>query len=118
MRRNCIQINWRQANASKDPAEEETQVKGVLILSVMCLAVGVGLIFGFCSGTTGFSLGSPIPASSLHIDITTTGVPALAGPSLTLLGAFMLVIAFLIAAIGTFRENEAPLDRREEPFVE
>ncbi len=55
----------------------------VLIGSVLFLAVGLGLIFGFCNGTTGFSFGYPFSATSLHIDITTTGVPALAGMALT-----------------------------------
>ena len=93
-------------------------MKGILILSVMCLAVGVGLIFGFCNGTTGFNFGYPMSGTSLHIDITTTGVPALAGLALSMLGAFLLVATFFIAIIGMIRRSEPALTRREEPFVE
>jgi hypothetical protein len=93
-------------------------VKGILIAAVVCLAAGVGLIFGFCNGTTGLSLGSPISASSLHFDITTTGVPALAGIALTGIGAFLLAVATVIALVGSFRRGDAPLTRRSEPFAE
>jgi uncharacterized membrane protein len=93
-------------------------VKGVLIVAVVLLAGGVGLIFGFCNGTTGFNFGSPISGSSLHIDITTTGVPALAGMALTGLGAFLLVVATVIALVGVFQRDDGALTRRSEPFAE
>jgi hypothetical protein len=105
-------------NSCGIPAEEEAQVKGVLIVASLCLAAGVGLIFGFCNGTTGFNFGVPLSATSLHIDITTTGVPAVAGLALTLLGAFLLMVATIIAFVGMFQRNEAPIARREEPFAE
>ena len=93
-------------------------MKGVLIVAVLSLAVGVGLIFGFCNGTTGFNFGLPVSGTSLHLDITTTGVPALAGLALTVAGAFLLIVATLIAMIGTFRRSDMPLTRRQEPFAE
>jgi hypothetical protein len=93
-------------------------VKGVLIVAVVFLAGGVGLIFGYCNGTTGFNFGSPISGSSLHIDITTNGVPALAGLALTGAGASLLVVATVIAMIGTFRRDDGAVTRRSEPFAE
>jgi uncharacterized membrane protein len=103
---------------TKIPTEEEARLKGVLIVSVLCLAVGVGLIFGFCNGTTGFNFGYPMSGTSLHIDITTKGIPALSGLALSLLGAFLLVVSFFIALSGMFGRGEPALTRREEPFVE
>jgi hypothetical protein len=93
-------------------------VKGLLVVSVLCLVVGVGLICGYCNGTTGMSLGYPVTGSSIHIDITTTGVPMLGGVVLTLGGAFLLVIAWVMAFIGLFKRNETMKERRTEPFVE
>jgi hypothetical protein len=88
-----------------------------LILSVLALAGGVGLIFGFCDGNTGLTVGYPLAASVLVLHITTKGVPALVGLSLIGLGALLLVFAFLAAIIGHFKAHDAPL-RRELPFEE
>jgi hypothetical protein len=93
-------------------------VKGVLIIASLSLAIGVGLIFGYCDGAAGFNFGSPLSATSLHVDITTKGVPAIAGLALTLLGALLLFVATIIALVGMFGRSEAPLARREEPFAE
>lgn len=93
-------------------------MKGVLIVAVVFLAGGVGMIFGFCSGTTGFDFGLPLSGTSLHLDITTTGVPALAGMALTGMGAFLLIIATVIALVAVFRRDDGALMRRSEPFAE
>ena len=93
-------------------------MKGVLIVAVVCLAVGVGLIFGYCDGTTAFNFGLPLSGTSLHIDITTKGLPALAGLGLTAAGAFLLIVATIIALVGSFQRRDAPLNRRQEPFAE
>jgi uncharacterized membrane protein len=90
---------------------------GVLIGSVVFLAVGLGLIFGFCHGTTGFTFGYPFSATSLHLDITTTGLPALAGLVLTGIGCLLLLLSFILAFGGQGRVYEAPI-RRGEPFEE
>jgi hypothetical protein len=50
-------------------------VKPLLLISVVCLAVGVGLVFGYCNGSTGMALGDSLAAASIHIDITTKGIP-------------------------------------------
>jgi hypothetical protein len=92
-------------------------VRGLLLVSVVCLAVGVGLIFGYCNGTTGMSFGYPFSGSSLHIDITTTGTPMVIGVTLTLLGTFLLIVTWVIAIITMFQHTE-PTERRKEPFLE
>ena len=90
----------------------------LVIVSVLCVAMGVGLIFGYCNGTTGLQLGSPIAASSLHVDITTKGWPALTGLALIALGVLLQVVAFFAALSGTVWRSEERLKRREEPFEE
>jgi hypothetical protein len=90
-------------------------VRFLLIVSVLCLAVGVGLIFYFCHGSTGFSFAYPLAASSLHLDVTTSGAPAVIGVGLTGLGGFSLAIAWLGALFGSFKRGDTP-KRREEPF--
>ena len=87
----------------------------LVILSVLCLALGVGLIFYFCNGTTGFSFAYPLAGSSLHLDVTTNGPAAVSGVVLTAMGALLLVIAWIGAIFGSFKRNDTP-KRREEPF--
>ena len=89
----------------------------LLIVSVVCLAVGVGLIFYFCHGTTGFSFAYPLAASSLHLDVTTNGTPAVIGVGLTGFGGLLLAIAWFGALFGSLRRSDTP-KRREEPFLE
>jgi hypothetical protein len=95
-------------------------VKGVLVVGVLCLAAGIGVIFGFCNGTTGLQLGYPLSASSVHIDITTTGAGVPIAVGLTLLGAFLLIIATIIALVGMLRRDGEypPSKRREAAFEE
>ena len=93
-------------------------MRGLVIVSALCLAVGVGLIFGYCNGTTGLQLGSPIAASSLHIDLTTKGWPALTGLALTALGALLQAVAFFAALSGMIWRSEEVLKKRELPFEE
>lgn len=72
----------------------------VLLASVLLLAVGLGLIFGFCHGTASFSAAYPLAGSSLQVSLTTSGIPAVAGLALTLAGLLVLlwaVIASLVA---------------------
>ena len=94
-------------------------MKGVLVVAVVCLAAGIGVIFGFCNGTTGLSLGSPLSASSIHIDITTTGAGVPIAGGLVAIGAFLLIVATFIALIGLLRRNgEFPPSRRREAAFE
>ena len=89
----------------------------LLIVSVVCLAVGVALIFYFCQGTTGFSFAYPLAGSSLHLDVTTNGAPAAIGVVLTGFGGFLLAIAWIGALFGSLQRSDSP-KRREEPFLE
>jgi hypothetical protein len=96
-------------------------VKGVLIASVVCLAIGLGVIFGYCNGTTGVSFAYPLAASSIHIDITTTGPGAVVAVVSTLLGLFLLVVATVMAVAGMLRGrsvSEEATSRRVAPFAE
>lgn len=95
-------------------------MRGVLVTSVLCLAVGLWVLFAFCHGTTGVQFGSELSTASVHLDITTTGIPAIVGALLTGLGAFLLIVATIIALIGMRRRavDNAPTKRRESAFEE
>ena len=84
----------------------------ILIFAVLLLAAGLGLIFGYCHGSIGLTAGSPLSGSSLQLSITTTGVPALAGTALTLLGAVALLWA-LVEAVLQLR----PVEQHRSPQV-
>jgi len=92
-----------------------------VIGSVVLLAAGLALLFGFTSGSTGFTLGYPLSATKLHVDITTIGMPALAGLPLVAAGALLLFIALIAAIASQFSQPEsrdAPdlPSKRQEPF--
>jgi hypothetical protein len=92
-------------------------VNKLLVASVAFLAVGLGVILAFCSGTTGLSLGYPFSSTSIHIDITATGIPAISGLALLAIGLLLQVIAWIRAIAGASRPSREP-KRREEPFME
>ena len=95
-------------------------MKGVLVFAVVCLAAGVGVIFGYCNGTTGLQFAYPLSASSIHIDITTTGAGVPIAVGLVAIGAFLLIVATIIALVGMFRRSgeSAATRRREAAFEE
>lgn len=95
-------------------------MRGVLITAVVFLGVGLALLFAFCHGTTGVQFASPLSAASVHIDITTTGIPAMAGCALTVFGAFLLIVSTIIALISMARErvDSRTIKRRESAFEE
>jgi hypothetical protein len=76
------------------------------------------VLFAFCHGNTGVQFAYPLSAASIHIDMTTTGIPAIAGFVLTVLGAFLLIVATIIALFGMRRSNGGPVKRRESAFEE
>jgi hypothetical protein len=71
-----------------------------LIVSVLFLAGGLTLIFGYANGTAGLSAALPIASSTLHVNVNTTGPAALGGIALLGVGALLLVWALLVAVIG------------------
>ncbi|MGC1422350.1 MAG: hypothetical protein WA354_22410 [Terracidiphilus sp.] len=95
-------------------------MKGVLVVAVVCLAVGIGVIFGYCHGTTGLQFGYPLSVSSIHIDITTTGAGVPIAVGLISIGSLLLIVATIIAVIGMFRRkvDMEPTRRRETAFEE
>jgi hypothetical protein len=72
----------------------------ILIASVAFLAVGLGLIFGYCHGTVGFNAAYPASGASLQVSINTTGLPAMTGAAATVLGVLLLSLALVQAIIG------------------
>ena len=81
-----------------------------LIASVLFLATGLSLIFGYCNGTSSLNAAYPMAASVLHLDITTAGPAALGGITLTAIGVLLLIWALLGAIVGQitliFRHRE------------
>ena len=95
----------------------------LVIFAVLFLAGGLGLIFGFTDGTTGLNVGYPFSATRLHIDVTTTGIPVLAGFPLVAAGVVLLFFALVAAIASQFRRDEPVLSlnlptKRREPFGE
>lgn len=89
-----------------------------LIASIVFLATGLSLIFGYCSGATSFNAAYPLAASALRLDITTTGPAALGGMALTGLGLLLLLWAVLMALVGQislFAGNSREVDRVVPP---
>jgi hypothetical protein len=79
----------------------------VLIGSVVCLAIGLDVIFTYCQGNAGFNFGSPVSGTNLQISITTKGVPALVGMMFTLLGLLLQLIALIAAITAQFASPSA-----------
>lgn len=95
----------------------------LVIFAILFLGAGLGLIFGFTDGATGLNVGYPFSATRLHVDITTTGIPALVGVPLLAAGAVLLFFALIAAIASQFRREEPvfTLDlptKRREPFGE
>jgi hypothetical protein len=96
----------------------------LVIAAVLFLAAGLFLLFGFTHGTTGLNVGYPFSETRMHVDMTTTGIPALIGIPLVAAGALLLLFALIAAVISQFqRSPEPPLalnlpSRRREPFAE
>jgi hypothetical protein len=86
-----------------------------LIASVVFLATGLSLIFGYCNGTSSLNATYPVAASVLHLDITTAGPAALGGVALTAAGFVLLLWALLGAIVGQisliFRRRSREDDR-------
>ncbi len=95
----------------------------MVIGAVLFLAAGLGLLFGFTNGTAGVNLAYPFSATKLHVDITTTGIPVIAGLPLVAAGALLLFIALIAAIVSQFRRPEPDRSpelpaKRQGPFEE
>jgi hypothetical protein len=91
------------------------KTRRLLIASFVVLTTGIGLLFGYCNGTTGFSAGYPLSGSSLKLDVTTTGFPAIAGLPLTLIGSLLLVISFIAAIVAEIRSPRSKSKPAQNP---
>ena len=80
----------------------------VLIGSVLLLAIGLGVIFGYTHGTVLFTAAHPVSGASLQVSINTTGLPAMAGVSLTLLGLLLLIASAIRAILRTLPSGRQP----------
>jgi hypothetical protein len=78
----------------------------VLIGSALLLAIGLGLIFGYTHGTVGFNGAYPVAGASLQVSVNTTGLAAMAGVPLTLLGLLLLIVAVISAIARQFAASE------------
>lgn len=88
-----------------------------LLSSILFLALGLGLILGYCHGSTvGFGAAYPVSGASLQVVINTTGFPAMAGFASTLIGILLLIIATIQAIVGQVRlpGEKASLNRVRE----
>jgi len=75
-----------------------------LLSSILFLALGLGLILGFCHGSTiGFGAAYPVSGTSLQVVVNTTGLPAMAGFASTLIGILLLILATILAIVGQVR---------------
>jgi hypothetical protein len=92
------------ANADKHKRHKGKEItmraERPLIASIVFLATGLSLVFGYCRGATSINAAYPLAASVLHFDITTTGPAALGGIALIGLGLLLLVWALLAAIVG------------------
>lgn len=95
----------------------------VLIAAVMFLGAGLWVLFAYCNGNVGVTFGDSLNANKLTVNITTVGVPLLAGLPLVGIGLLLMLIAFLGAIVMQFRgpredPRETETSRREIPFEE
>ena len=84
-----------------------------LIGAVIFLGLGLGLIFGYCTGTTGFSAAYPFSGSTLHVDFTTIGPAVIGGVALSAIGAVLLIWAILAAILTLFSGPQVTRERVE-----
>jgi hypothetical protein len=85
-----------------------------LIASVVFLATGLSLIFGYCNGASSFNAAYPLASSALHLDITTIGPAAVGGMALVLMGLLLLtwaLLAAIVSQIGLLAGNTREPDR-------
>jgi hypothetical protein len=72
----------------------------LIIAAVVLMAAGMWLLITYGHNATVFNM--PVNESLLHIDIATTGIAALVGVPLIVLGAALLAIAVLVSVVLQF----------------
>ena len=87
---------------------------GPLILSVLCVASGLTMIFYYGVGTAGFNAAYPFSAANLNLSIATTGPAAIGGLGLTALGLLLMAWALICAVLGEFSGMGSPSPERME----
>lgn len=70
-----------------------------LIGSVLFLAAGLGIIFGYCHGNSSITAAYPFSGTVLHVDFTTVGPGVLGGLVLAAIGLFLMVWSFIAAIV-------------------
>ena len=96
-------------------------MKRLVLAAGLLLASGLGVLFGYCNGRAGLSLASTLSSASVDVDVSATGVAALIGVGLTLLGAAAFILAWLVALFSRTRRpvhEESEPRRRGGPFRE
>ena len=78
------------------------RIDRIVIGAVVLLGTGLGLIFGYCNGTVGFNSGYPLSGTSLHFDVTTTGLPVLIGVPLIAFGLVLLFAVLILSIVAQF----------------
>lgn len=82
-----------------------------LIAAVVLLGIGLGLIFGYTHGTGTFTAAYPISGTALQLAINTSGASAMVGLVATVLGALLLIVAFLQALVAEALSRSSPETR-------
>jgi len=72
-----------------------------VIAAIVFLALGLGLILGYCHDSTiSFSAAHPASAASLQFVVYTNGWPAMAGLAATVVGILLLFAALVFAVLA------------------
>jgi hypothetical protein len=87
-----------------------------LIGAVIFLGIGLGLIIGYCNGSTGLSAAYPFTGSTLHVELTTTGPAVLGGLAAMAIGIVLMIWAFLAAIVSLFTWSEGTRERVIERY--
>ncbi len=87
-----------------------------VIGAVIFLGAGLGLIFGYCHGTTGFNFAYPLAGSMLHCDFTTTGPGVLGGMACAAIGVLLLIWAFFAAIVDLLSWSSRQRERVAERY--
>lgn len=74
-----------------------------LLLAVLFLGCGLWSLFAYCHGNAGLSFAFPVSASSVSLDLKTTGAAVWIGIPLTALGLILMLVAVVSAILAQFR---------------